>query len=90
MVKSAIERAIVDRKKPCAVLRALRVDFLDNIVCTDAIATITYQNNEADTEWRIYEGLFDDFHYDIGHGKGVGEGSVDAAPIADGFGPAGL
>lgn len=34
----------------------------------------------------MYEGLFDDFHYDIGHGKGTGTGAVDSALVVDGFG----
>lgn len=91
MVEKAIARAVVDQKDLCAVLRALRVDFTDNIICErDQDATKTfYYADEADTEWRIYEGIFDDFHYDIGHGKGVGEGTVDAAPVVDGFGPVG-
>lgn len=35
--------------------------------------------------WRQYDGLYDDFHYDIGHGKGLGEGSIDSAPVNDGY-----
>lgn len=31
----------------------------------------------------MYDGLFDDFHYDIGHGKGTGEGTVDLGPVRD-------
>jgi len=29
--------------------------------------------------------LFDNFHYDIGHGKGTGEGERDSEPVQDGF-----
>jgi len=30
--------------------------------------------------------MFDDFHYDIGHGKGTGVGEVDSSLVVDGFG----
>jgi len=49
-----------------------------------AISGLNTADNRAKT-WRIYEGMFDDFHYDIGHGKGLGEGSVDAEPVQTGF-----
>lgn len=66
-----IERAEVDRKDACLVLFAMRLDIAKNIDCNTATQTVTFTND--DTQWRIYEGMFNDFHYDIGHGKGTGE-----------------
>ena len=90
LVKAAITRTNVDRKNPCSVLHALRVDFIQNITCDPAnLTTQAAWNNDAATnsgQWLIYEGLFDDFHYDIGHGKGTGTGSVDGDRVVDGFG----
>ena len=89
LVQNAITRSIVDRKDLCAVVGALRVDFLKNVECNLAAAGApTYNTADAAAEgqWKVYEGLFDDFHYDIGHGKGQGTGSVDMAPVTDGFG----
>jgi hypothetical protein len=40
---------------------------------------------EAARDFSIYETLFDDFHYDIGHGKGTGEGTIDHGPVVDGY-----
>ena len=78
-IKDAIERTEVDRKDACKVLRALRADILQNISC-DSDATSpdfgsTYDASDS-FEFREYEGFFDGFHYDIGHGKGTGEGSL--------------
>ena len=84
-ILQAVERAPIDKKRTCDVIRALRADILKNVVCNAAGPTVTYDT--ADTlEFREYEGLFDDFHYDIGHGKGTGEGKVDSAPVVDGYG----
>lgn len=66
---------------------ALRLDILKNISCVSATETATYDTTD-DLEFREYEGLFDDFHYDIGHGKGTGEGDRDNGPVIDGFGGA--
>ena len=68
---NTIERAEVDRKDACLVLYAMRLDIAKNIVCNNVAGTAVFTND--DTQWRIYEGMFDDFHYDIGHGKGTGE-----------------
>lgn len=92
LVKAAIGRTVVDHKDPCDVLKALRVDFLEMVTCTRGSAGLTVAaaysaaNAVADKSWAVYEGLFDDFHYDIGHGKGQGTGEVDANIVVDGFG----
>lgn len=83
-LKDAIDRAVIDQKDGCEVLFALRTDITKNIVCTSASQTATHTTGA--TEFREYEGLFDDFHYDIGHGKGLGEGRVDSEKVTDGFG----
>ena len=81
-IKDAIARAGVDRKDACEVLFSLRLDILKNIDCDGT--TATYDATD-DLEFRHYEGMFDDFHYDIGHGKGTGEGKLDSAPVSDGY-----
>lgn len=88
-VQQALDRSVTDKKEACKVTRALRVDFIKNVICDETKPTtnIKYDTTDSAIEWRIYEGLFDDFHYDIGHGKGVGEGTVDSGPVRDGFDP---
>ena len=75
-INQAIDRTEFDQKDVCTVLQALRVQILKNISCdltTDpANPTATYDTTDG-FEFREYEGLFDDFSYDIGHGKGTGE-----------------
>lgn len=83
-IADAIERAVVDKKNPCDVLRALRLDLTQYITCTPDNSTPPAFDDTDPLIFREYEGLFDDFHYDIGHGKGSGEGNVDAAPVRDG------
>ena len=53
---------------------ALRLDILKNIVCDSATPANTVYDATDPREFREYEGMYDDFHYDIGHGKGTGEG----------------
>lgn len=79
---AAIERAEADQKLGCEVLFALRTDIIKNIDCDGTTSSYT----QGAIEFREYEGLFDDFHYDIGHGKGLGEGRVDREKVEDGFG----
>ena len=81
-LEAAINRAGPDQKLGCEVLFALRTDIIKNIACNGSTATYT----QGAIEFREYEGLFDDFHYDIGHGKGLGEGRVDREKVEDGFG----
>ena len=83
-IKSAIARTDVDQKEACSVLLAMRLDIAKNITCDGTNASYVVDNSGL--EFREYEGLFDDFHYDIGHGKGTGEGKVDKAPVRDGYG----
>ena len=70
----AIDRAEVDQKDACEVVFALRLDILKNIVCDSATPANTVYDATDPREFREYEGMYDDFHYDIGHGKGTGEG----------------
>lgn len=94
LVTDTMNRSVVDRKNPCNVLHSLRVDFIKNITCDeDGITAANVvapafdaATATADGSWRVYEGLFDDFHYDIGHGKGNGTGDVDSSLVVDGFG----
>lgn len=83
-IKDAIDRSGVDRKDACEVLFSLRLDILKNIDCDSNGGAATYDNTDT-LEFRHYEGMFDDFHYDIGHGKGTGEGKLDSAPVSDGY-----
>lgn len=40
LIKDTMDRSNVDRKNPCNVLHALRVDFIKNIICDEtAIGT---------------------------------------------------
>ena len=80
----AIERSEVDRKNACEVLQAMRLEIVSDIEC-DAVAGTATLDADYDAN-REYEGLFDDFHYDIGHGKGTGEGDRDNGPVRDGYG----
>ena len=72
----AIDRAEVDQKDACEVVFALRLDILKNIVCDSATPANTVYDATDTREFREYEGMYDDFHYDIGHGKGTGEGTT--------------
>jgi len=64
----------------------LRLDILKNVTCGVGEDATDGAYDDADIlEFREYEGMFDDFHYDIGHGKGTGEGTVDAARVKDGY-----
>lgn len=96
MVLAALDRAYVDHKDPCSVLRAIRVEFTRDVTCSPNLmpAEAGYVAPEfldfeaspvTKMNWRQYDGLYDDFHYDIGHGKGTGEGSIDSAPVNDGY-----
>ena len=80
----AIERSEVDQKDACNVLFALRLEVLQEVTCDRTATPVSEFVGDAST-WDMYEGLFDDFHYDIGHGKGTGEGSIDNGPVRDGF-----
>jgi len=80
----SIERAEVDRKNACEVLHAIRLEIVSDIEC-DAVNGTAALDPDYDAN-REYEGLFDDFHYDIGHGKGTGEGDRDNGPVRDGYG----
>lgn len=96
-MSDAMDRTEHDQKDPCTTLKALRVDFIEYINCTPvvvpaviaAVATVNpvYDATAAgvDGHWKKYEGLFDDFHYDIGHGKGQGVGEIDFEAPVDGF-----
>lgn len=86
-ITQALDRSIVDRKNPAQVFMALRIDWLRDITVTPITLapppTAAYV--AGTTDFSMYDGLFDDFHYDIGHGKGTGEGTVDLGPVRDGY-----
>ena len=88
-IKQAIDRSEFDQKDVCKVLFAMRLDILKNVNCDSTVnpGTSAYLTDDP-LEFREYEGLFDDFHYDIGHGKGTGEGDRDNGPVVDGYGGA--
>ena len=72
----AIERSVVDHKDGCEVLFAMRLDILKNIECDNSDPnnlSASYDDTD-ETEFREYFNIFDSFQYDIGHGKGTGEG----------------
>jgi hypothetical protein len=70
-----------------SVFFALRIKWADAITCdyeTDPVnPTCSYGPQTQD--FSMYDGIFDTFHYDIGHGKATHEGSVDSNPVRDGF-----
>lgn len=87
-----LQRAIVDRKQPCKVMNSLRIKyFQDQYTCpiaADATATaavIIGTPNTAGELFSDYDNIFNDFHYDIGHGKGTGTGAVNGDAVTDGF-----
>lgn len=82
-INAALDRSLVDKKNPCKVLRSIRLDILKNVECLPDLTGIAYDTTDV-TEFREYQGMFDDFHYDIGHGKGSGEGTTDSDPVVDG------
>jgi len=89
-IRAMVTRSTFDKKHPCKVIAALRLPYLiDYINCpfTDSLNAATELTPAPETTFAEYDTLFDDFHYDIGHGKGTGTGSANLAPIQDGFGP---
>ena len=80
MIVNALNRAIVDRKNVAKVFHALRIDWLREIDVSQDDAANTVNLIAGRRDFTIYDGLFDNFHYDIGHGKGTGE----TAPLPDG------
>jgi len=90
-IKAALGRALVDHKSVGRVFHALKIDWLKEL----DVDTTNFNNGvdgaqtvAADVDVRdftMYESIFDDFHYDIGHGKGTGEGTIDNGPVVDGY-----
>lgn len=86
LITDALNRALIDRKNVAKVLHALRIDWLRAIDVsqedTATAATIT----AGRVDFSQYDGLFDNFHYDVGHGKGTGEtGPLPDGPARDGY-----
>lgn len=87
-----LQRAVVDRKQPCKVMNALRLKwFQDQFQCDILLTAVTIAENVADPvavneQFEDYDNIFNDFHYDIGHGKGTGVGAVNGDAVMDGFG----
>jgi len=75
-LNGVLDRAVTDKKRVDKVFNALRIDWLRQLDATSdfaggqAVATTTTRR-----DFTIYDGMFDDFHYDIGHGKGTGSDS---------------
>jgi len=72
---NAINRAVVDRKSVIDVVFALKIDWLKNLKVTTNAGVITgfdLTGTQTASDTERYRTLFDDFHYDIGHGKGTG------------------
>ena len=44
---------------------------------------VTYVAGTQD--FKMYDNIFDSFHYDIGHGKATHEGSRASEPVRDGY-----
>ena len=87
-IKNAIDRAVVDQKPGCKVLHALKTEITKNIECDIDIANTAATYVPGNDEFAMYDGLFSNFHYDIGHGKGTGEGAIDDGR-SKGYGPVG-
>ena len=75
-------RSEFDRKNAALVLYALKIDWLEHVDADPEGTAVT--EDVADMDLDKYDTIFDDFHYDIGHGKGTGEGEVDTARVEDG------
>jgi hypothetical protein len=90
-LNNALQRAVIDHKQVCQVLLAFRLDWVDSINCDPswigigAAPATPAQVLAPVYDWKEYNNIFSDFHYDIGHGKGLGEGSINSAPVTDGF-----
>lgn len=79
-VQQALHQASLDRKPVYDVLQALRLDWLCGIgqSCDhEENCTYTHMNGAIDMEYM--RSFFDNFHYDIGHNKGVGAGPDSAS-----------
>lgn len=88
-VDDMVDRSLIDKKHPCKVLHALRIDWITGHMSCPILDASTDPDVYAASlvDFSEYDTLFDDFHYDLGHGKGTGVGQVDAAGVRDGFGP---
>lgn len=81
-IENAIDRAIIDKKNLNKVFLALKIDWLDILLVdvTNAdLSTAPTRPAGLTQDFSDYDGMFNDFHYDIGHGKGTGE----TAPLPD-------
>ena len=84
-ITNALKRAVVDQKNPGKVFHALKIDWLSEID-VDPTDPNGVSNDTDRRDFSIYDGLFDDFHYDIGHGKGTGETRpLPDGPAVDGY-----
>ena len=82
-IKAALNRAVFDHKLVGNVFHALKIDWLKELDVNTAARTVTPTASSRD--FTLYESIFDDFHYDIGHGKGTHEGDIDHGPVVDGY-----
>lgn len=71
-IENAIDRAIIDKKNLNKVFLALKIDWLDILlvdVTNDDLSTAPTRPAGLNQDFSDYDGMFNDFHYDIGHGK---------------------
>ena len=66
LLKNAMDRAIVDHKVLNKTLYSLRIPWVSGISINEALGSVNFNTNTFDkTE---YDGMFDSYHYDVGHG----------------------
>ena len=75
----ALERAVSEGKPVDDVLTAMRLDWLQGVYTSGTSAY--YDANVYDTS--VFDSEFDNFTYDIGHGKGHGHRTGTHGPEND-------
>jgi len=78
---------LVDKKNPAKVFLALKIDWMDTVVVDPTtLTTLPVTGTGLTQDFSDYDGMFNDFHYDIGHGKGTGETRpLPDANVRDGY-----
>lgn len=86
-ILQAIQRSLVDKKNPAKVFLALKIDWMDTVVVDPTtLTTLPVTGTGLTQDFSDYDGMFNDFHYDIGHGKGTGETRpLPDANVRDGY-----
>jgi len=70
-VLRAIERGFTDHKKMEDVLEGMRIDFLQGVYLSGNV----YHFDDDVYDLSVFDTIFDDFEYEIGHGTGHGHAS---------------